>query len=72
VRWAERAAPYRDEVIGAKMRLLAELASPDEALAAYDAYRRRLKDELDAGPSAGLQALQRQLQRAASEGSRSR
>lgn len=65
LRRAERAAPYRDEVIGAKMRLLAELASPDEALAAYDDYRRRLKDELDAGPSAGLQALQRQLRRAA-------
>lgn len=57
--------PYRDEVIGAKMRLLAELARPDEALAAYDDYRRGLKDEFDAGPSAALQALQRHLQRAA-------
>lgn len=63
LRRAERAAPFLDAVIAAKMRLLAGLARTDEALAAYDGYERGLRDELDARPSADLQELQRQLQR---------
>jgi DNA-binding SARP family transcriptional activator len=63
LRRAERAAPFREAVIGAKMRLLAGLARTDEALAAYDGYERGLREELDARPSADLQELRRQLQR---------
>lgn len=64
LRRASRTAPFRDDLMQAQLELLAQLARPSEALTAYDAYVRALKDELGADPSAALQALHRRLLKA--------
>jgi DNA-binding SARP family transcriptional activator len=65
LRQASRSAPFRDDLLLAQMELLAEVARPNEALAAYEEHRRLLKDDLDAEPSPDVQALHRRLLRAA-------
>jgi predicted ATPase/tetratricopeptide (TPR) repeat protein len=58
---------YQDEeALLALLRSEAATAGPSTALVRYDAYRRRLRDELGADPSPELQALHRELLQGAS------
>jgi len=60
---AER--PRDEEVLVELLRCEAATAGPATALARYDAYRRRLRDQLGADPGPPLQAEHRRLLRAA-------
>jgi predicted ATPase/DNA-binding SARP family transcriptional activator len=50
-----------EEVVLALLRSEAATAGPSTALARYDTYRRRVRDELGVDPGQELQALQREL-----------
>ena len=54
-------APYRESGYRVLMEVLAQRDNTAEALQAYEALRRRLRDDLGTAPSAGTQALHRQL-----------
>ncbi|RKF27661.1 ATP-binding protein [Micromonospora globbae] len=55
--------PRDEEVLAELLRAEAATAGPSAALARYEAYRRRLRDELGSDPGAALQAVQRDLLR---------
>lgn len=57
-------APRDEEVLGELLRAEAGSAGPAAALTRYDAYRRRLRDELGADPGAALRAVHAELLRA--------
>jgi SARP family transcriptional regulator, regulator of embCAB operon len=54
-------APYRESGYRVLMEVLARRDNTAEALQAYEALRRRLRDDLGTAPSASTQALHRQL-----------
>ena len=54
-------APYRESGYRVLMEVLAQRDNTAEALQAYEALRQRLRDDLGTAPSAGTQALHRQL-----------
>ncbi|MET9490081.1 BTAD domain-containing putative transcriptional regulator [Nocardia sp. NPDC006630] len=56
-----RAEPRNEEVLAELLRAEAETAGAAAALARYDGYRRRLRDELGTDPGSALRAVQRQL-----------
>jgi DNA-binding SARP family transcriptional activator len=56
-----RLAPFREAGYGLLMEALAAQGNTAEALQAYDALRRSLRDELGVAPGAELQALHRRL-----------
>ncbi|MEV1329837.1 BTAD domain-containing putative transcriptional regulator [Micromonospora costi] len=55
--------PRDEEVLAELLRAEAATAGPSAALARYEAYRRRLRDDLGADPGPALQAVQRDLLR---------
>lgn len=55
--------PRDEEVLAELLRGEAATAGPSAALIRYEAYRRRLRDELGTGPGAGLRAVQQELLR---------
>lgn len=57
-------APRDEEVLAELLRAEAVTAGPAAALTRYDAYRRRLRDELGADPGAALRAVHAELLRA--------
>lgn len=54
-------APLRESGTRLLMEVMKQCGNRAEALLAYDALRRRLRDELGVGPSAKTQALHREL-----------
>ena len=54
-------APYRESGHRLLMEALAARGNAAEALLAFEALRRRLRDELGAAPSPSTQAVQRRL-----------
>ncbi len=60
-RRALRSSPLREDLLVAYAELLAELARPQEALAAYEEYQKKLRDELGVGPSSALRDVHRRL-----------
>lgn len=60
-RRAVRAAPYREGLIVAELRLLMELGRTQEAQAAWDDHRRVLGDELATAPSEATRLLCQRL-----------
>ncbi len=59
LRRASRCSPFRDDLMLAQLELLVQLARPRDALATYEDYERRLRDEMSAEPSPALQAFRR-------------
>ncbi|MFC0507766.1 AfsR/SARP family transcriptional regulator [Micromonospora costi] len=55
--------PRDEEVLAELLRAEAATAGPSAALARYEAYRRRLRDDLGSDPGPALQAVQRDLLR---------
>ncbi len=55
------AHPFRERLLGQLMLSLYRAGRQAEALAAYQAYRRRLADELGLEPSSELRALERRI-----------
>ncbi|WP_369202995.1 BTAD domain-containing putative transcriptional regulator, partial [Streptomyces sp. PU-14G] len=55
------AHPHDEEVLAELLRTEARTAGPSAALTRYEAYRRRLRDQLGTDPGAGLRAVQREL-----------
>ena len=56
-----RSAPLRESATAVLMRVLEERGNAAEALLAYDALRRRLREELGVAPASWLQAEHRRL-----------
>ncbi|MEU5309463.1 BTAD domain-containing putative transcriptional regulator [Streptomyces sp. NPDC021562] len=59
-----RELPRDEEVLAELLRCEAATAGRAQALTRYDAYRRRLRDELGADPGPGLRAVHQELLRA--------
>ncbi|MGH8792333.1 MAG: ATP-binding protein, partial [Stackebrandtia sp.] len=57
------ALPQDEEVLAELLRCEAATAGPSAALSRYDAYRRRMRDELGADPGAALRETYQQLLR---------
>jgi DNA-binding SARP family transcriptional activator len=53
--------PFSERACGLRMQVLERLGNTGEALLAYETLRRRLADELGAGPGPVLQAHHRRL-----------
>lgn len=69
VRRALQASSFRDDLFLAQMKLLERLGRASEAVASYSEYRRRMAADLEAEPSAELQAFHTQLRKTARKSS---